>query len=103
MFDTTERFIAFTPQRLAEGESLAAQYGADCEGVKTLIRWRDNDLGAWRPARLNVDFSPIALTDGRLVGLGYWSQAALDALPTLEGAEEITAEQFNQLKPQAEL
>lgn len=104
-FDSKQRILKFTGAALYGAESLAAQYGSDAGGVKTLLSWNDREgRDELRPAQASVDFSPIALTDGTFVAMGFWSQAALNAVESgeVDGVEEITLEQFVSLTPNLE-
>ena len=97
-FDTVERIVAFEPALLAQAEQLTLDYGADCQGVRTLAVWDDGKSGKLRPARKGKNFAPMPLTDGRFAGIGRWSLTALQALEGIEGADEITREQLENLR-----
>lgn len=98
-FDTQERILAFTPEALANAETLAAAHGEELNGVHTLLAWRDrvgsDDL---RPARLGVDFKPLPTTDGRYWAKGFWTTQAIAAIPDVDGTEELTLTQLGMIE-----
>jgi hypothetical protein len=113
-FDTSPRFIAFSPSMLSEIPGLLEAYGAELPitpldpqspFTKCLAGGRDqsDDPLILRALALGQTAIPQTLTDGRLCFLGYWTLAALSAVTSGEvDAEEITEAEYRALQPQPE-
>ena len=111
-FETTLRIIAFPADVLGQFSALLDAYGADLPEaparadsptIRTLAGGRDQTDGPLilRALHLGTTAQPTPLSDGRLAFPGYWTIAAATALANgdIDGAEEITPEQFAALIP----
>ena len=111
-FETQLRIVAFPAGILAQFPALLDAYGADLPEtparadspiIRTLAGGRDQTHGPLilRALHLGTTAQPTPLSDGRLAFPGYWTIAAATALANgdIEGASEITPEQFAALLP----
>lgn len=115
-FDTTYRYFAFNNAQLAEAALLRSTHGENAstgpslrngksQSIKTLLCGLDNsDTGNLRAMQLGVDAIPVALSDGRVLLAGYWTESVRESFN--QGAilgEELTLEQVKALQPQSEI
>ena len=104
-FDTQCLIAAFPGSELTRMGEHREAYGADCNGVNTLLVHLDNyERGTFRPGSMPTTVSARVLTDGRFAVAGYWSLALKAAWEAgIVQAEIITADQLQALTPEAAL
>jgi hypothetical protein len=104
-FDTTCLIAAFPASELARMGEYRDAYGADCNGVHTLLVHLDNyERGTFRPGQMPTTVSARVLTDGRYAVAGYWSLALKAAWEAgIVQAEILTPDQLQALTPEAAL
>ena len=113
-FISTPRIFAFPPGLLANAEAMRLTYGAeaslapglaDSPRVLSLLCARDRDDGDLpRALVLGVTAMPMALSDGRLVLAGLWSEAVVAAFESraIPGGAELSPDQLATLTPEPE-
>jgi hypothetical protein len=101
-FDTQSLIAAFPASELARMGQHRDAYGADCNGVHTLLVHLDNyERGTFRPGQMPTTVSARVLTDGRYAVAGYWSLALKAAWEAgIVQAEILTPDQLQALTPE---